>query len=105
MPYLKVSCANAQHQQGDRHLLGQYDNYLIPRETPFEDLVSGMGIEFNYTTEDKIPGWYQFYTCADKNMRIPGWKPEYNVQQGTFLYRNNLKFAASKSYSPTISSS
>ena len=29
---------------------------------------------------------------ADKNMRIPGWKPEYNVQQGTFLYRNNLKF-------------
>jgi|TARA_B100001778_G_C18599684_1_gene636591 ADP-L-glycero-D-manno-heptose 6-epimerase len=58
----------------------------------FEDLVGGMGIKFNHTTEDKIPGWYQFYTCADKNMRIPGWKPEYNVQQGTFLYRNNLKF-------------
>ena len=40
----------------------------------FEDLVGGMGIKFNHTTEDKIPGWYQFYTCADKNMRIPGWK-------------------------------
>ena len=59
--------------------------------TPFEDLVSGMGIEFNYTTEDKIPGWYQFYTCADKNIRIPGWEPKYNVKQGTKNYVNKIR--------------
>ena len=58
---------------------------------PFEDLVSGMGIEFNYTTEDKIPGWYQFYTCADKNIRIPGWEPKYNVKQGTKNYVNKIR--------------
>ena len=59
--------------------------------TPFEDLVSGMGVEFNYTTEDKIPGWYQFYTCADKNIRIPGWEPKYNVKQGTKNYVNKIR--------------
>jgi len=57
----------------------------------FEDLVSGMKIEYNYTTEDKIPSWYQFYTCANKNMRIPGWKPKFNVKNGTKDYRKRLK--------------
>ncbi len=52
----------------------------------FEDLVSGMGIKYDYTTEDKIPSWYQYYTCADKNMRIPGWEPYYPVSDGTFDY-------------------
>tara|TARA_R110000803_G_scaffold205328_1_gene271916 strand:+ start:1014 stop:1817 length:804 start_codon:yes stop_codon:yes gene_type:complete len=56
----------------------------------FEDLVKGMGIEYNYTTEDKIPGWYQYHTCADKNMRIPGWNPIYNIQDGTFDYLKNI---------------
>ena len=58
----------------------------------FEDLVSGMGIEFNYTTEDKIPSWYQYYTCANKSMRIPGWAPRYNIIEGTSDYKNNLKY-------------
>ncbi len=57
----------------------------------FEDLVSGMGIKYDYTTKDKIPSWYQYYTCANKNIRIPGWKPKYNVESGTKLYINILK--------------
>ena len=57
----------------------------------FEDLVSGMGIKYDYTTKDKIPSWYQYYTCADKNIRIPGWEPEYDVKSGTKLYKNILK--------------
>ena len=52
----------------------------------FEDLVDGMGIKYDYTTEDKIPSWYQYYTCADRNMRIPGWEPYYPVSDGTFDY-------------------
>jgi|TARA_R110000803_G_scaffold44725_3_gene94575 ADP-L-glycero-D-manno-heptose 6-epimerase len=58
----------------------------------FEDLVSGMGIKFDYTTENEIPSWYQYYTCANKNMMIPEWKPKYNVKQGTLKYKNNLKY-------------
>ncbi len=57
----------------------------------FEDLVSGMGINYNYTTEDKIPSWYQYYTCADKKMRVPGWVPKYNVKKGTKKYYGKLK--------------
>ena len=58
---------------------------------PFEELVSGVGVEFNYTTEDKIPSWYQYYTCANKDMRIPGWEPYYPVADGTYNYLKYLK--------------
>ena len=57
----------------------------------FEELVDGINIEYNYTTEDKIPSWYQYHTCADKNMRLPGWNPTYNVIDGTFDYHKYLK--------------
>tara|TARA_R110000787_G_scaffold66174_4_gene148770 strand:- start:4296 stop:5099 length:804 start_codon:yes stop_codon:yes gene_type:complete len=57
----------------------------------FEDLVSGMSIKFDYTTKDKIPGWYQYYTCANRDMRVPGWEPFYNVVDGTFDYLKQLK--------------
>ena len=57
----------------------------------FEDLVSGMGINYNYTSEDKIPSWYQYYTCADKKMRVPGWVPKYDVKKGTKKYYGKLK--------------
>ena len=58
--------------------------------TSFEELVEGMGIEFTYTTEDKIPSWYQYFTCANKNMRIPGWEPFSNVRAGTHQYKKYL---------------
>ena len=60
----------------------------------FEELVKGMGIKFNYTTEDKIPGWYQYHTCANKNMKIPGWNPIYNINDVLFplLTGNNDSF-------------
>ena len=56
----------------------------------FESLVGGMGIEWEYHTEDKIPGWYQFFTEANKRKFMPGWKPKYNVQKGTKKYRDWL---------------
>jgi len=57
----------------------------------FEDLVSGMGVKYDYTTEDKIPSWYQYYTCADKKMRVPGWVPKYDVNKGTKKYYERLR--------------
>ena len=59
----------------------------------FEELVVGMGIKpvkLFYTTEDKIPSWYQFYTKADRNKWLPGWYPEYDIERGTNKYKNYL---------------
>jgi ADP-L-glycero-D-manno-heptose 6-epimerase len=60
------------------------------KAVPFEKLVEGMGINYDYTTEDKIPSWYQYHTCANINMRIPGWEPYYPVVDGTFDYLKYL---------------
>ena len=47
-------------------------------------------VKLFYTTEDKIPSWYQFYTKADKNKWLPGWYPEYDLERGTKKYKNYL---------------
>jgi len=56
----------------------------------FETLIDNMGIKYTYTSEDKIPSWYQFNTKADKNKFLPGWYPEYNIKRGTKLYKKYL---------------
>jgi ADP-L-glycero-D-manno-heptose 6-epimerase len=57
---------------------------------PFQTLVSGIGVKFDYHIEDKIPSWYQYYTQANKSKFIPLWVPEYSVTQGTKLYKEYL---------------
>jgi ADP-L-glycero-D-manno-heptose 6-epimerase len=57
----------------------------------FEDLLKGMNIKYDYTTEDKIPEWYQHYTCANEDMKMPGWEPYYPVADGTHNYLKYLK--------------
>jgi len=56
----------------------------------FESLVEGMEISYTYHTPDKIPGWYQFYTKADRLKFMPGWEPNWTVEEGTKEYRKNL---------------
>ena len=57
----------------------------------FEDLVGGMGIEYDYHDESKIPSWYQFYTQADKNKFMPGYEPMNNVKDSTRDYKKYLE--------------
>ena len=56
----------------------------------FESLVGGIGIDYEYHTQDKIPGWYQYFTQADREKFMPGWEPKNNVQLGTKKYKNYL---------------
>jgi len=56
----------------------------------FNNLVSGMGISYEYHTEDKIPNWYQYFTQADKNKFMPGFSPAYKVHNGTEQYKKYL---------------
>jgi len=68
---------------------GIYDVGTGTAET-FQDLVSGMGIDFEYHSKDKIPKWYQFFTQANKENFLPGWKPSNFVQDGTKKYTEYL---------------
>ena len=56
----------------------------------FESLVGGIGIDYEYHTPDKIPGWYQYFTQADKEKFMPGWQPKNNVKLGTKKYKDYL---------------
>lgn len=56
----------------------------------FENLLKGIGVKFDYHTEDKIPIWYQYFTQADKKKFMPGWQAENDIKQGTEKYRNFL---------------
>jgi len=57
----------------------------------FESLLDGMDIKYEYTKDVAIPQWYQFHTCANKNKRLPGWTPKYNIEKGTNEYKKYLK--------------
>lgn len=57
----------------------------------FETFMEILDIPYTYTSEDKIPDWYQFYTCADKNKWVPGWKPEYSASSGCEDYKKYLE--------------
>ena len=57
----------------------------------FEDFLLGMGgIKYEYVSEDKIPGWYQFYTKADDKNWLHNWEPKYNLEKGTEDYMKYL---------------
>lgn len=60
----------------------------------FESLLDGMGLEYKHHRSDKIPSWYQHYTCADKDKRLLGWTPEFDVESGTKKYRDHLALAS-----------
>lgn len=60
----------------------------------FESLLEGMGLEYRYHKSDRIPSWYQHHTCADKDKRLLGWTPKFNVESGTKEYRDHLALAS-----------
>ena len=68
---------------------GYYDVGTAQANT-FESLVEGMGIKYTYTSDDKIPSWYQHFTKADPNKWLPGWFPSYNIKKGTKSYKSYL---------------
>lgn len=57
---------------------------------PFEDVLKLLNISFHYLPEDKIPPWYQFYTCSNPDKFLPGWKPQYNLEKGLTEYKKYL---------------
>jgi ADP-L-glycero-D-manno-heptose 6-epimerase len=63
----------------------------------FEDVMNIMGLEYNYLNSDEIPQGYQFYTEADKDNFLNGWKPYYSLEEGLDTYIRTLaSFSGSK---------
>jgi len=56
----------------------------------FEDKLDIMNIPYTYHPESIIPEGYQFYTCSDNYMWMPGWHPEYNLESGLKDYLGYL---------------
>ena len=57
----------------------------------FETMLENFGIKYTYHHNDKIPGWYQYNTKADKSKWLPGWKPNYDLKRGLDNYKEYLK--------------
>ncbi len=57
----------------------------------FEEVLNLAGIEFSYAEDVQIPSGYQFYTCGDPEKWMPGWKPNYFLEDGVIEYMNYLQ--------------
>lgn len=58
----------------------------------FEDLVSNMGVKFDYVDQSKIPDWYQFFTESNPSKWLPNWSPKYTLELGCEDYLKYLKY-------------
>jgi ADP-L-glycero-D-manno-heptose 6-epimerase len=61
------------------------------RSRKFEDVLNLLGINYTYWGEEKIPGWYQFYTKASKGRMLPNWKARFDLEEGIDRYLEYLK--------------
>tara|TARA_Y100000310_G_scaffold203634_1_gene203886 strand:+ start:1892 stop:2737 length:846 start_codon:yes stop_codon:yes gene_type:complete len=57
----------------------------------FKDMLDYLEILHEYRNEEDIPDGYQYYTKSDSKKWMPGWKPEYNIEQGIKEYKKYLK--------------
>ena len=56
----------------------------------FEDVLALMGVPYEYKDEEEIPEGYQFFTEADENCFMKGWKPKYSLEKGIEDYKEYL---------------
>ena len=65
---------------------GKYYEVSTSVSSGFEEMLILAGIEYTYTSEDRIPEGYQFYTCGDSSKWMRGWSPEFSLARGVREY-------------------
>lgn len=81
--YIKdVISANLYAYKNWEYLYKDYYEVGSGEARPFEDVANILKIPFSYTTPDVIPIGYQFYTCSNKQKWMPGWTPEWTLENG-----------------------
>ena len=61
------------------------------RASTFEDCMNLMGIAWDYTSPDKVPYGYQFFTKANTQNFLPNWAPQFSLETGLTNYRDYLE--------------
>ena len=57
----------------------------------FEDVLGILNIKYTYRGDSDTPSGYQFFTEANKNEFMKGWKPIYSIEKGLKLYKGYLE--------------
>lgn len=57
----------------------------------FEDVMTLLGLDYTYTSEEDIPKGYQFNTVSNKNKWMKGWEPKFNLEMGLDDYLKKIK--------------
>ena len=86
-----VISANIWCMKNYNQLKGKPYDVGLGESYPFEYVLESMGVPFRYTTEDKIPGGYQFLTRANPNLFPIGWKPTWKLFDALCEYRDLLE--------------
>lgn len=62
----------------------------------FEDVLDILKIPYTYTSEDKIPKGYQFFTKSNMENWMNGWLPKYNLEKGLSDYVETISKTQTK---------
>ena len=82
--------ANIHAAQAYFNLKGQVFEVSTGTSRTFEEMLDLADIPYTYTSEEKIPSGYQFYTCGDRGKHMPGWVPKVNLELGVKTYIEHL---------------
>lgn len=89
--YIKdIIDANIYAYENYNELNFSYYDVGYGKSRSFEDVMTIMGIPFNYTEKENIPKGYQFLTLSDKKKWMIGWEPKYDLETGLTLYKEYL---------------
>lgn len=85
-----VISANIHAMQNYQMLAGNFYEVSTGEANSFEDLLTMLGISFQYTELSQIPSGYQFFTSGDKSRWMPGWAPRFLLREGLIKYKSFL---------------
>ena len=89
--YIKdVVDANIFAFENFENLKSDYYEVGSGQASPFEDVMSNMGIPYEYHDETIIPKGYQFYTCSNKKKWMKGWESKWSLSDGINDYKKIL---------------
>jgi len=90
--YVKdVVSANIYALSNYESLKGKYYEVGTGEAHTFEDVLSIMGIPFEYADKKDIPENYQYFTEANADNFMEGWNPSYSLKKGLEEYQSILK--------------
>lgn len=82
--------ANLHALENYEDLKGRFFDVGSGTSNSFELVMEYLEIPYGYVTESEIPTSYQYYTCADNERMMKGWRPRYDLKAGIEKYKNYL---------------